>query len=209
MESEAQYHRLIENDGVAELVPTFGCFYTHRGDAVEDEAYFHHIMQTFYEKEQEVYDSLKHIQGRCIPASWLPEISCHLNSRFAINRKVYSFPGNYLTVYDSGLLDFLHTPPLNTLRMMAGVGTIGLMIFNKRMIENAKKTGKASEPFTKEFNELVAGLQSTLGFKQHIPTKDDGDSLVDTVIHGGQGSWNINTKSCSGSAGANSSANKH
>ena len=36
LEFEAQYHRLVENGGVAELVPTFGCFYTHRGDAAED-----------------------------------------------------------------------------------------------------------------------------------------------------------------------------
>lgn len=70
---------------------------------------------------------------------------------------------------------------------MAGVATIGLMIFNKRTIENAKKTGKVSEPFTKELIELVAGVQSTLGFKKHIPMKNDGDSLVNTVIQGGQG----------------------
>lgn len=67
LESEEQYHRLIENGGVAEFVPTFGSFYTHRWDAAEDEAYLHHTMQTFYEIEQEVYDSLKHVQGRCIP----------------------------------------------------------------------------------------------------------------------------------------------
>ena len=60
---------------------------------------------------------------------------------------------------DSGLLDFLHTHSLNTLWKMAGVATIGLMIFNKRTIENAKKTGKVSEPFTKELIELVAGVQ--------------------------------------------------
>ena len=29
-------------------------------------------------------------------------------------------------------------------------------------------------------------FRSTLGFKKHIPMKDDGDSLVNTVIQGGQ-----------------------
>lgn len=52
LESEEQYHRLIENGGGAELVPTFGSFHTHRGDAAEDEAYLHHTMQTFYEQNR-------------------------------------------------------------------------------------------------------------------------------------------------------------
>lgn len=61
------------------------------------------------------------------------------------------------------------------------------MISNKGTIVYTKKTGKASESFTKELIELVADLQSTLKFKQHTPTKDDEYSLVDTVIQGEQG----------------------
>ena len=106
---------------------------------------------------------------------------------------------------DSGLLDLLNTHSLNTL----SVGTIGLSIFNKGTIDDTKKTGKASEPFTKELIELVADLQSTLEFKQHTPTKDGGYSLVDTVIQGEQGDWNINIKSRSGSASTSFSVDKH
>lgn len=112
LESEVQYHRLIENGGVAELIPTFGSFYKHRGDAAEDEAYFHHTMQTFYETEQEVYDSLRDIQGRSIPL-----LLCSL--KFPVIPTINSPSIEKYTAFPGILLQYIDGFPLLDLSIYA------------------------------------------------------------------------------------------
>lgn len=70
MESEAQYHRFIQNGGAAEFITSLeedSMSEDEEGDVAKNEAYLHHEIQRLYKTEREVYSTLKDLQGKHIP----------------------------------------------------------------------------------------------------------------------------------------------
>ena len=70
LESEIQYQKFIETGGASELIADIkeNEFYVKGGGNVAaDETYLHYLMQKSYKTECEVYNTLKHLEGKRIP----------------------------------------------------------------------------------------------------------------------------------------------
>lgn len=113
MESEAQYHRFIQNGGAAEFITSLeedSMSEDEEGDMVKNEAYLHHEMHRLYKTEREVYSTLKDLQGKRIPrllhALTFPAFSTSYAASKLIN-KYTAIPGIILQHIDGFTLSEL------------------------------------------------------------------------------------------------------
>lgn len=106
MGPETQYHRFIQNGGAAEFITSLeedSMSEDEEGDAAKKEAYLHHEMQGLYKTEQEVYSTLKDLQGKRIPrllhTLTFPAFSTSYGTSKLIN-KYTAIPGILLQYID-------------------------------------------------------------------------------------------------------------
>lgn len=116
MDTEQQYYRFIADGSASNFITRLNsdnALIDEEGqtwNVSQDEAYLHHQMQTLYSTEAEVYDTMKHIQGKDIPRLYA---RLAVPSPFSSNEtsvdKYLDIPGVLLQYIDGFLLTNIAT----------------------------------------------------------------------------------------------------